>query len=94
MFTSPNLHMFNLLGRNPTCFVPHFEPWWQQRSFRHLGGFRSLEEVIGRSDLLRPRAEGALRRNVPQPALASQPASATAFRRRPKKLAKMLGLSK
>lgn len=50
-------------------------------------GFRSLEKVIGRSDLLRPRAEGALRRNVPQPALASQPTAATAARR-PKKLAK------
>ena len=35
-------------------------------------GYRSLDEVIGRSDLLRPRAENAVRTNVPQPAMASQ----------------------
>ena len=34
-------------------------------------GYRSLDEVIGRSDLLRPRAENAVRTNVPQPAMAS-----------------------
>jgi hypothetical protein len=80
-------------GQNPhfELFLNHFLPWWQPQFF-HLRGFRSLEKVIGRCDLLRPRAEGALRRNVPQPALASQP-KATAGRR-PKKLAKTLGLSK
>ena len=47
-------------------------------------GFRSLDKIIGRSDLLRPRADGAVRSNVPQPALASQPPK----QGKPKKLSK------
>ncbi|CAE7769716.1 gltB [Symbiodinium sp. CCMP2592] len=47
-------------------------------------GYRSLDEVIGRSDLLRPRAENAVRTNVPQPAMASGQRK----RRTPKQLVK------
>ncbi|CAJ1415503.1 unnamed protein product [Effrenium voratum] len=47
-------------------------------------GYTSLDEVIGRGDLLSPRAEGSMRTNVPQPAVASQPPK----QRKPKKLSK------
>lgn len=57
-------------------------------SVASLAGFRSLDKIIGRSDLLRPRADGAVRSNVPQPALAPQPPK----QGKPKKLSKILGL--
>jgi len=34
-------------------------------------GYRSLDEIIGRGDLLRPRADAGVRTNVPQPSLAT-----------------------
>jgi len=49
-------------------------------------GYRSLDEILGRSDLLRPRSNADVRTNVPQPAVAVQdPSSEAAV---PKKLAK------
>eukprot|EP00931_Biecheleriopsis_adriatica_P081171 TRINITY_DN5450_c0_g1_i4.p1 TRINITY_DN5450_c0_g1~~TRINITY_DN5450_c0_g1_i4.p1 ORF type:complete len:1716 (+),score=439.82 TRINITY_DN5450_c0_g1_i4:585-5150(+) len=49
-------------------------------------GYRSLDELIGRRDLLRPRSDGSVRTNVPQPAVASQQTNGAGTV--PKKLAK------
>eukprot|EP00933_Yihiella_yeosuensis_P041014 TRINITY_DN3544_c0_g1_i1.p1 TRINITY_DN3544_c0_g1~~TRINITY_DN3544_c0_g1_i1.p1 ORF type:complete len:1725 (+),score=405.92 TRINITY_DN3544_c0_g1_i1:71-5176(+) len=48
-------------------------------------GYKTLDELIGRSDLLRPRAESEVRTSVPQPAVAS---SGSETSKPPKKLAK------
>eukprot|EP00931_Biecheleriopsis_adriatica_P031172 TRINITY_DN18303_c0_g3_i1.p1 TRINITY_DN18303_c0_g3~~TRINITY_DN18303_c0_g3_i1.p1 ORF type:complete len:1691 (+),score=416.08 TRINITY_DN18303_c0_g3_i1:63-5135(+) len=48
-------------------------------------GYHSLDDIIGRGDLLRPRTNGAVRTNVPQPAVASQQAACNEV---PKKLLK------
>eukprot|EP00930_Biecheleria_cincta_P021586 TRINITY_DN15957_c0_g1_i1.p1 TRINITY_DN15957_c0_g1~~TRINITY_DN15957_c0_g1_i1.p1 ORF type:complete len:1716 (-),score=368.55 TRINITY_DN15957_c0_g1_i1:367-5295(-) len=48
-------------------------------------GYRSLDEVIGRRDLLKARSENAVRRHVPQPAVAL---NTKAAEEEPKKLAK------
>lgn len=49
-------------------------------------GYSSLDEIIGRRDLLRPRSDGAVRTNLPQPAVASQQTIQSAP---PKKLTKV-----
>mmetsp|Transcript_30634 Transcript_30634/g.55548 ORF Transcript_30634/g.55548 Transcript_30634/m.55548 type:complete len:1706 (-) Transcript_30634:57-5174(-) len=48
-------------------------------------GYRTLDEIIGRRDLLTPRTDSGVRTNVPQPAVASQGGQP---RGAPKKLAK------
>jgi len=55
-------------------------------------GYHSLDEIIGRTDLLRPRGNTTVRTNVPQPAIATQKAVRAAT---PKKLTKtdMIDLS-
>eukprot|EP00442_Polarella_glacialis_P025026 CAMPEP_0115070112 /NCGR_PEP_ID=MMETSP0227-20121206/12932_1 /TAXON_ID=89957 /ORGANISM="Polarella glacialis, Strain CCMP 1383" /LENGTH=1705 /DNA_ID=CAMNT_0002456589 /DNA_START=111 /DNA_END=5228 /DNA_ORIENTATION=- len=49
-------------------------------------GYHSLQDLIGRRDLLKPRGQSAVRTNVPQPAVASQ--GLTAAAPAPRKLAK------
>merc|ERR1719195_1636773 len=50
-------------------------------------GYHSLEDIIGRTDLLRPRSNASVRTNVPQPALATRQSAMTTARE-PKKLTK------